>query len=109
MKLEMESKRKQKRKPKRAQKVAQRVEQQVEVTKELKKLLARIENGDRLTLTEKGVVVGRLERVHIPPRDTKARDAAIDEAIAGMRKLRRRLKRRLSVDEIVASIAEGRK
>lgn len=76
----------------------------------LSKLLERVANGERITITRRGVPVAVLA----PPREDDLQDGSgsepVAEAIEAMREFRRRRKGRgFSATEIKELIAEGRR
>ena len=69
----------------------------------LPQLLDEVERGETVVITRHGRPIARL----VP--EAERRQAEIDEAIEGILALRKRLKNKITVEEILSSIREGRK
>lgn len=69
----------------------------------LPQLLDDVERGETVVITRYGRPIARL----VP--EAERRQAEIDEAIEGILALRKRLKNKITVEEILSSIREGRK
>lgn len=69
----------------------------------LPQLLDEVERGETVVITRYGRPIARL----VP--EAERRQAEIDEAIEGILALRKRLKNKITVEEILSSIREGRK
>lgn len=69
----------------------------------LPKLLDEVERGETVVITRHGRPIARL----VP--EAERRQAEIDEAVEGILALRKKLKSKITVEEILSSIREGRK
>ena len=85
------------------EKPAMREVQASEAKAHLPQLLDDVERGETVVITRYGRPIARL----VP--EAERRQAEIDEAIEGILALRKRLKNKITVEEILSSIREGRK
>lgn len=69
----------------------------------LPQLLDEVERGETVVITRHGRPIARL----VP--EAERRQAEIDEAVEGILALRKKLKSKITVEEILSSIREGRK
>ncbi len=69
----------------------------------LPQLLDEVERGETVVITRHGRPIARL----VP--ETERRQAEIDEAVENILALRKRLKGKATVEEIISSIHEGHK